>query len=120
MKRTVFLLVAVVALTCGVAATSSTSQPADEAAASIAAGKLPAHYRDWRLISVAREAGELNDIRAVLCNDVATNTYRDCKPPFPDGTIIARLAWSFDANEENNKTFGTNQSFTAGHPKNGV
>ena len=31
--------------------------------------KIPAGYRDWRLISVAREEGELNDIRAVLGND---------------------------------------------------
>jgi hypothetical protein len=31
----------------------------DEAAASIAQGKLPSGYRDWRLISVAREKGIL-------------------------------------------------------------
>src|SRR5262245_19758855 len=41
----------------------------DEQAASIAGGKLPPGYRDWRLISVAREEGELDDIRAVLGND---------------------------------------------------
>src|SRR3954463_13631055 len=126
MKRTVFLLVAVVALTCGVAATSSTSQPADEPAASIAAGKLPAGYRDWRLISVAREEGQLDDIRAVLGNDATIKAYRDARdaqqanPSFPDGTIIARIAWSYDSSDENNKTFGKKQSFVAGHPKNGV
>jgi hypothetical protein len=28
-------------------------------------------YRDWRLISVAHEEGDLNDLRAILGNDVA-------------------------------------------------
>jgi hypothetical protein len=122
MRWIVFLLVAVMAVVCVVAARTPTSQPADEAAAAIFAGKLPLGYRDWRLISVAREEGDLDDIRAVLGNDPAIKAYRDAKPPYPypDGTIIARLAWSFDASEENNKTFGRRQSFVAGHPKNGV
>ena len=117
------LLVAVVTLVCVVAAQTPPPQPAvDAAAAAIEAGKLPPGYRDWRLISVAREEGELDDIRAVLGNDAAIKTYRDSGSPthYPDGTIIARLAWSFDASEENNKTFGRRQSFVAGHPKNGV
>jgi Cytochrome P460 len=82
--------------------------------------EIPAGYRDWRLISVAREEGSLDDIRAILGNDVAIKAYREGKLPFPDGTIIARLAWSYDASEENNKVFGHPQSFVAGHPKNGV
>jgi hypothetical protein len=113
----------IAALACVVAANPPTSQPADDdAAASIAAGKLPVGYRDWRLISVAHEEGKLNDIRAMLGNDVAIKAYREGegKPPFPDGTIIARLAWSYDSSEENNKVFGKAQSFVAGHPKNGV
>jgi hypothetical protein len=81
---------------------------------------IPPGYRDWRLISVASEQGNLQDIRAVLGNDIAIKTYREAKLPFPDGTIIARLAWSHDASAENNKTFGRDQSFVAGSPKNGV
>jgi hypothetical protein len=72
------------------------------------------------LISVAREEGDLKDIRAILGNDVAIKAYREATLPFPEGTIIARLAWSHDASEENNKTFGRAQSFVAGAPKNGV
>ena len=82
--------------------------------------KLPPGYRDWRLISVAREEGPLDDIRAVLGNDIAIKAYREGTLPFPDGTIIARLAWSLDSSEENNRAFGRQQSFVAGHPKNGV
>jgi hypothetical protein len=81
---------------------------------------LPPGYRDWRLISVAHEEGTLNDLRAVLGNDVAIKAYRAGKLPFPDGTIIARLAWSYVASEENDKIFGRAQSFVAGPPKNGV
>ena len=120
MKRTVFLLVAVAVLAGVVAGTSPSSGQADEAAAAISEGKLPTGYRDWRLISVAREEGTLDDIRAVLGNDIAIKAYRERQPPFPEGTIIARLAWSYDASDENNKTFGKAQSFVAGHPKNGV
>jgi opacity protein-like surface antigen len=120
MKWIALLLVAVVALVCVVAAQAPTSQPADVAAAAIWAGKLPAGYRDWRFISVAREEGSLDDIRAVLGNDVAIKAYREGARPFPEGTIIARLAWSYVASEENNKAFGKTQSFVAGPPKNGV
>jgi hypothetical protein len=94
--------------------------PEDAAGVAIAEGRLPDGYRDWRLISVAREEAPLDDIRAVLGNDTAIDAYRTDKQPFPDGTIIARLAWSYDSSEENNKSFGREQSFVAGHPKNGV
>jgi hypothetical protein len=94
--------------------------PIEQAGAAIAEGKLPAGYRDWRLISVAREEGAIDDIRAILGNDPAIEAYRAGAGTFPDGTIIARLAWSFDSSEENDKVFGRKQSFVAGHPKNGV
>jgi hypothetical protein len=82
--------------------------------------KIPDGYRDWRLISVAHEEGNLNDIRAILGNDIAINAYREGRLPFPDGAIIARVAWSYVPSEENNKVFGRFQSFVAGPPTNGV
>lgn len=123
MKRIPLLLAAGVTLAGVIAATSASSRDGGEADASIGAGKLPDGYRDWRLVSVAREEGQLDDIRAILGNDAAVDAYRQARgdrPPFRDGTIIARIAWSCDSSEENNKTFGKKQSFVAGHPKNGV
>jgi len=76
---------------------------------------LPKGYRDWKLVSVAHEEGNLNDLRAILGNDEAIIAYRD-HAPFPDGTIIARLAWSYVSSEENNKAFGRAQSFVTGPP----
>jgi Cytochrome P460 len=119
-KRIAFFLVAVAALAGVVAYMAPASGQADGEAAPIFGVKIPPGYRDWRLISVAHEEGDLNDLRAILGNDVAIKAYREGKLPFPDGTIIARLAWSYVPSEENNKVFGRPQSFVAGPPKNGV
>jgi Cytochrome P460 len=121
MKRLIPLFAAIVPLTAALVGHGASSPSTTAAAAAIADGKLPAGYRDWRLISVAREEGDLDDIRAVLGNDAAIDAYRGGTAyPFPDGTVIARLAWSYESSAENNKTFGREQSFVAGHPKNGV
>jgi hypothetical protein len=63
---------------------------------------------------VAHEEGNLNDIRAILGNDIAIKAYRESKLPFPDGAVIARVAWKDVPSEENNKVFGRAQSFVAG------
>ncbi len=80
--------------------------------------ELPAGYRDWKLISVAHEEGDLNDLRAVLGNDAAIEAFRAGRDSFPDGAIIARLAWRYVPSEENNSAFGRVQSFIAGAPTN--
>ena len=82
--------------------------------------KIPDGYRDWRLVSVAHEEGNLNDLRAILGNDVAIKAYREGKLPFPDGAVIARIAWAYVPSEENNKVFGRDQSFVAGPPRTGT
>jgi len=119
-RRTILFLLAAATLVGGgtfVAFASARSRGDPD---QIARGSLPSGYREWQLISVAREEGELDDIRAVLGNDQTIKAYREGNLPFPDGAIIARIAWSYDASEENNKAFGRRQSFVAGHPKNGV
>ena len=120
MRRIVFVLVAVGGLAGVVAHMAPASGQADSEAAPIYGVKIPSGYRDWRLISVAHEEGSLNDLRAILGNDVAIRASREGKVPYPDGTIIARLAWSYDPLEESSKAFGSLQSFVAGPPKNGV
>jgi Cytochrome P460 len=120
MRRIVLALLAVGGLIGWGALSAAASGEVDGDAALISAGKLPPGYRDWRLISVAHEAGDLNDLRAVLGNDVAIKACREGKLPFPDGAIIARLAWSYVPSEENDKAFGRPQSFVAGPPKEGV
>jgi len=120
MKRVSFLLIAVGAVAAVVAFSATASRQNSQEVAPIFVTQIPAGYRDWRLISVAREEGDLKDIRAILGNDIAIKAYREATISFPDGAIIARLAWSHDASEQNNKTFGRSQSFVAGVPKNGI
>jgi hypothetical protein len=118
MKWVAFLLIAVATVAGVVVASALASRHADEEAAPIFGIKVPPGYRDWKLISVAHEEGNLNDLRALLGNDVAIKAYREGKLPFPNGTIIARLAWSYVPSEENNKVFGRSQSFVAGSATN--
>jgi hypothetical protein len=116
MKRISILVFAAVAAGAIAAMSLAAGHPDD--ASPIFGIKIPPGYRDWRVISVAHEAGNNNDLRAILGNDIAIKAYRDGKLPFPDGTIIARLAWSYVPSEENNKVFGRAQSFVAGPPIN--
>ena len=118
MKRIGYLVGAVVALTSMIFCIAHASGHANAEGASIFGIKIPHGSRDWRVISVAHEKGSNNDLRAILGNDVAIKAYREGKLPFPDGTIIARLAWSYVSSEQNNKVFGRPQSFVAGPPIN--
>ena len=112
------MLFAVVAVAGVVVHMARASGHVDGAAAPIFGVKIPAGYRDWRLISVAHEEGDLNDIRAILGNNPAIRAYREEKLPFPDGTIIAALHYRYVPSEENNKVFGQAQSFVPGAPTN--
>ena len=114
MKQIAFLTVALLTVIGIVASSSPVSGRDDGGAAPIFGIKIFPGYRDWRLISVAHEEGSLNDIRAILGNDVAIKAYREGKLPFPDGTVIARIAWKDVPSGENNKVFGRAQSFVAG------
>ena len=113
MGRLAFVLAAAAALAGAIAFLSAGSGRADQ---EIFVTKIPPGYRDWKLVSVAHEEGNLNDIRAILGNDAAIKAYREGKLPFPDGAIIARIAWTYVPSEENNKIFGRQQSFVAGVP----
>ena len=103
-----------------VAFTTPASLHADEEAAQIFVTKIPPGYRDWRLISEAREEGSLDDIRAILGNDIAIKAYREGKLPFPDGTIIARIAWSYDRRRKTTKPLAEPNLSWPAPPKNGV
>jgi hypothetical protein len=63
---------------------------ADEKAAPIFGAKVWPGYRDWKLISVAHEAGNRDELRAIPGKNGAMNAYREGKLPFPAGTIMAQ------------------------------
>src|SRR5262245_9729090 len=92
-KRSTLSMVAVVML-AGVAVLVTFASDSDKDAAPIFVKEIPFGYRDWKVVTVAHEAGDLNDIRAVLGNDIAIKAYREGKLPFPEGAIVGRIAWS--------------------------
>src|ERR1044071_8276454 len=117
MKRTTLLVFVVSALSGVAAFTATTSRHTTaQEVTPVFVKKIPPGYRDWKVVSVAHEAGDLNDIRAVLGNAIAIKAYREGKLTFPEGAIVGRIAWSYVASEENNKIFGREQSFLAGSP----
>ena len=97
----------------GVSAVAAAWRPARNASP-VYGVELPKGYRDWKLISVAHEAGKNNDIRAILGNDIAVKAFRENTRPFPDGAILVRLAWRYESSPRNDGVFPAPQSFVAG------
>lgn len=92
MRQIVKWAAAAIAAACISASLPFAVGRADDAASPIFGVKIPAGYRDWKLIAVGEETG-LDELRSVLGNVTATNAYRDGKTPFPDGTVLVKLAW---------------------------
>lgn len=104
MKRIIFLVLVVATLAGVIGFTARASRPGDEDAAPIYGIKMPSGYREWHMISIANVGEPVNDLRVKLGNDLAIKAYRE-GTPFPDGAIIARLAYRAVTSEENNKVF---------------
>ena len=113
MRRKSVRALVVSTLLLGVSASVAARQQ-EEQASPIYGVKLPEGYRDWTLISVAQENGKNNDIRAILGNAIAVKAFREGVRPFPDGAIIARLAWRYESSARNDSVFPAPQSFVAG------
>jgi hypothetical protein len=54
---------------------------------------VPQGYRHWQLIAPSQLGEPFDELRAILGNDVAIKAYGGRTLPFPDGTILAKLAW---------------------------
>jgi len=84
----VVLLAGVFAVACH-AASEHRSKPASP----IYGVTLPDGYRQWELIAPSLEGEPLNELRAVVGNPIAIQAYRTNTLPFPDGSILVKLAW---------------------------
>jgi Cytochrome P460 len=102
MRRILFVPVALGASAAAVAYVAPASGQAEGKAAPVCGITIPPGYRDWTMISIANVGDPVNDLRVKLGNDVAIEAYRDGALPFPDGAIIARLAYQQVTSEENN------------------
>jgi len=77
LKRIALSLGTIVILTVAVACVALASEHAGENSGPVFVKEIPPGYRDWKVVTVAHEAGDLNDIRAVLGNDIAIKAYRE-------------------------------------------
>jgi hypothetical protein len=104
MKHFTFFLVAVATMVGLVALIVPAPGHANGESTPLFVTDVPHGYRDWKWISSAHEAGNLNSLGAVLGNDVAINAFRDKKLPFPDGTIIQSLLLCITVTSHQRKT----------------
>jgi hypothetical protein len=74
---------------------------------------IPAGYRQWELIAPSHEA-ILDELRGILGNPVAMTAYREGSLPFPDGTILAKVAWKHVPSVQDNGALGKFQAFVPG------
>ena len=102
--RRIVLFFATCVLVAGALSAFSPGQSGGEAAP-IYGVRVPRGYRNWPLISMANVGGPVNDVRGKLGNDRAMRAFREGTTPFPDGAIIARLAYQQVTSAENNRVF---------------
>jgi hypothetical protein len=69
------------------------AEPAKPAASPIYGVTIPEGYRKWELIAPAEEAAPLDELRVVLGNPVAIKAIERATQPYPDGTILVKLAY---------------------------
>ena len=105
MKRIGFLLLAVATLAVIVAYMPRASGQSDGESSPIYGVKIPAGYRDWKVIAVASllVPGKLDQLRAQFGNDIAIKAYKEGTLPFPDGSIIVAAHWTRVPSESNNR-----------------
>jgi hypothetical protein len=120
MKRLALLLVAVATMVGIVAKLAPAAGHGDEEASPIYGVKIPAGYRDWKIIAVDQllVPGKTDQLRAQFGNDIAIKAFKERTLPSPDGAIIAAIHWTRVLSEDNNKAlageFPGAQSFLVG------
>lgn len=83
----------------GPAAFAEQSKPA-AAASPIYGVTIPPGYRKWEMVAPAEEAAPLDELRVVLGNPVAMRALEKATLPFPDGTILVKLAYKRKQSDE--------------------
>jgi hypothetical protein len=99
MKRLV-VIAYVAAAALVVTATQFTTVRADDDSSPIFGVKIPTGYRQWELIAPSHEAGGFNELRGILGNAISIKAYREGTLPFPDGAMLAKLAWKREPSPE--------------------
>ena len=104
MKRIGFLLLAVATVAVILTRIPHASGQSNGDSSPIYGVKIPAGYRDWKLIAVDHlVTDKVDQLRAQLGNEIAIKAFKEGTLPFPDGSIIAAIHWNRVSSEFNNK-----------------
>src|SRR4030042_1324144 len=66
---------------------------------------VPEGYRQWEVVAPSHRTDK-DEIRVILGNDLAMKAYRAGTLPFPDGSILAKPAWTRVKSAEVETAFG--------------
>ena len=103
--RTAYVVLSTALLPGAVSADQAIAESAKPAAATKAASPIygvtiPDGYRKWQMIAPAEEAAPLDELRVVLGNPAAIKAIENSTLPFPDGTILVKLAYKRKQSDE--------------------
>ena len=103
MRRLHFIAVALLAAAGILAPPFPTATAADVVAAPTGV-TIPKGYRNWSLVAPSQR-DDKDEIRVILGNNIAMRALRAKRLPFPDGAILAKLAWKRAKSAEFDNTF---------------
>ncbi len=104
--HSIFLAASVVAsvmLTAGISSAPAaplTPSPGNPDASPIYGVTIPDGYRKWQFIAPAHETAPLDELRVVLGNPSAIAAIEKNQLPYPDGTVLVKLAWKHVQSKE--------------------
>ncbi len=104
MRRTAATVVVLLASMGILNAVVPSGMAAENGLASPMGVTIPKGYRDWQVVAPSQR-DDTDEIRVILGNDIAMKAFRANTLPFPDGTILAKLAWKRVKSPEFPKTF---------------
>ncbi len=92
MKTTARPVIAIAAALLVALSVHSVAQP-QQAASPIFGVTIPDGYRNWEFVASSQETGRLDELRAVVGNALSMAAYRRNALPFPDGSMLVKLAY---------------------------
>jgi hypothetical protein len=108
------LTIAVAAATSVIASRPFAASGAESEASPIYGVTIPSGYRQWEAIAPSQEAGSLDELRIIFGNPIAMKAYREGTVPFPDGAILAKVAWKRVPSIGDDTALGSPQAFVPG------
>lgn len=72
---------------------SGDATSAESAKSALFGVTIPAGYRRWEVIAPSRGA-KLDELRVIVGNYLALSAFAAGQRPFPDGTVLVKLAWT--------------------------